>query len=275
MCAEGSGCLLSFQNSVLQTGILGQLHLFFPTETWHCGTLKCCSAFSGFHAQWLLGALALKAISAPSGVKLAWIYKSFKAEDWIRSLNKGYVLDETLPRPSRAADGACWCLSKQQRTWKLHSPRICYSNAVKNSPIDGSLVKNEPIIVSFERFRCYISLELEREKKQKTAHQQVSKMKIKWRKQVILMSLSCYKNIFHVQFSAVQHQLLLFHGRASCFLKNMHLFSDGGCSTEPCDAEQDGEGRCRGRQIGRWESNSPAQGQIIWPRCSEWSVFSR
>lgn len=69
---------------------------FFSTETWHCGTLKCCSAFSGFHAQWLLGALALKAISAPSGVKLAWIYKSFKAEDWICSLNKGYVLDETL-----------------------------------------------------------------------------------------------------------------------------------------------------------------------------------
>lgn len=66
----------------------------FSTESWHCGKLKCCSAFSGFHAQWLLGALALKAISAPSGVKLAWIYKSFKAEDWICSLNKGYVLEE-------------------------------------------------------------------------------------------------------------------------------------------------------------------------------------
>lgn len=61
----------------------------FSTETWHCGTLKCCSAFSGFHAQWLLRALALKAISAPSGVKLAWIYKSFKAVDWICTPDKG------------------------------------------------------------------------------------------------------------------------------------------------------------------------------------------
>lgn len=30
----------------------------------------------------------------------------------------------------------------------------------------------------------------------------------------------------------------------------------------------------RGRQIGRWESNRPAQGRIIWPRCWEWGVFS-
>lgn len=95
MCTDSWGpCLISFENPLVQTEpILSQMHLF-STETWHCGKLKCCSAFSGFHAQWLLGALALKAISAPSGVKLAWIYKSFKAEDWICSLNKGYVLDE-------------------------------------------------------------------------------------------------------------------------------------------------------------------------------------
>lgn len=171
MRAKVSRCLFSFQNSVLQTGIPGQFHLFFPTETWLCGTLKCCSAFSGFHAQWLLGALALKAISAPSGVKLAWNYKSFKAEDWIRSLNKGYVLDETLPQPSRAANSACWCLSKLRGTWKLHSPRICYSNAAENSPIDGSLVKNVISIVSFQTFRRYMSQEHER--KEKPADQQV------------------------------------------------------------------------------------------------------
>ena len=107
--------------------------------------LSAALRFFGFHAQWLLGALALKAISAPSGVKLAWIYKSFKVESWICSLNKGYVLDETLLQPSRAANSAGWCLSKRWGTWKLHSPRICYSNAAENSQIDESLVKNESI----------------------------------------------------------------------------------------------------------------------------------
>lgn len=67
---------------------------FFRQKLDMVGKLKCCFAFSGFHAQWLLGALALKAISAPSGVKLAWIYKSFKAVDWICTPDKGYALVE-------------------------------------------------------------------------------------------------------------------------------------------------------------------------------------
>ena len=123
------------------------------------GKLKCCSTFSGFHAQWLLGALALKAISAPSGVKLAWIYKSIKVVDWICTPDKGYVLVEQCYSRIKLPQWRLWCL------WTYHSLRISYSNTAKilcktSLVMDRSLAetkihlfyfsKNLNVIISFD-----------------------------------------------------------------------------------------------------------------------------
>lgn len=86
------------------------------------------------------------------------------------------------------------------------------------------------------------------------------------------------KRLFHIldQYSVFNQAL---HVRVACAIVKM-------CSTRsprargkrdssvlPCQAVKDSTGGSRQiREVG--ETNSRAQGRIIWPRCTEWGVFS-